>query len=350
MRFLSVLITFTVYQISFAQQGLYITDGSHMKFENNIITIQNGDFVSQSNSILNGGTLRMTGLNAQTHYILLQNEYNLENLELYGNSTVEFEGLLNLNNELRILGNSNLNLNTNSHIILGETANIIGESNISTISGADGSYLFTTRNHTAGVTNNFGNIGVEVSNGTTSMGNTEIFRRYGSFNIDGNTTVSRYYEINPTINLDLNLDTRFYLYDDDLNGLERSNLVALRSNDNGTTFTNEGGFPSTYYHLVENINAFSLWTFADAATLNIDNSRNNSIALFPNPASSIVNITSNNRTQITSIELYNISGQKIEAHLSDDDSIDVRNLSDGVYFLHLTSENETLIKKLVVKR
>lgn len=352
MRLLYLLITLAIYQFSLAQKGLYVSADGFLHNENSVLTIVDGDFVSASNTPLNSGTLQMKGLDTPPHRIALRNENTFIYLELYGTSVVELDGQLFLESELLFEDTSSFQMTSGSHITLGPTAEIVGEYNINTITGAEGTYLVTTRNHMAGVTNDFGLIGVELRNGSTSMGSTEIFRRYGTFDIDGNPTASRFYEINPTVNSDLDVDARFYLSDVDLNGLERSNLAAFRSSDNRTTFTNEGGTPGTLFHSVEHIAAFSLWTFADASTLTIEtfDDLGSSISIVPNPASFKVNITATDETVINSIELFNISGQKIDVHLNGDNTFDVRNLSDGVYFLKIQSQKGILTKKLIIKR
>ena len=352
MRLIYLLITIVTCQIALAQNGLYIATEGNLNIENGVITIIDGDFVIASNNTLNGGLLQMKGLDTQTHRIVLSKENTLDYLQLYDSSVVELDGQLVLNKEILFVDTSSFEMTTGSNVTLGSTAEIVGEFGINTITGAEGTYIKTTRNHTAGVGNDFGNIGVYITNGSTSMGITEVYRRYGAFDIDGNPTVSRYYEINPTVNADLNVDVQFYLSDVDLNGLERSSLAAFRSTDSGTTFTNESGSPSTYFHLVEHIDAFSFWTFADASVLRIESigDLNHNISIVPNPASFKVNITATDEIVINSIELFNVSGMKIDVHLSADNTVDVHRLSDGVYFLKIQSQNGTLTKKLIIKR
>ncbi|WP_445735399.1 T9SS type A sorting domain-containing protein [Mariniflexile sp.] len=351
MKYLLIPILFAGLQSLQAQKGLFISSDGFLHNENSVITIVDGEFVSESSTVLNGGSLHMKGLDGNAHQMVLNYPNTLNYLELYGSSTLELEGALTLNGELLLEDTAAFKMNTGSQLTLGPTAEIVGESNTNTINGADGTYIKTTRNHAAGVTNDFGQIGVETRNGST-MGSTEIFRRYGTFDIAGNPTVRRYYEVNPTVNTGLNMEARFSLTDNDLNGLNRNNLAAFRSTDNGTTFTNEGGTPTTFYHSVSNIDAFSLWFFADASSLSVENLTDfgESISIAPNPASHHVNILSNNGTDITSVELFNVSGQQIQAHVTNNNMLDVRNLSDGMYFLKINSQKGSATKKLIVKR
>jgi Leucine-rich repeat (LRR) protein len=72
-----------------------------------------------------------------------------------------------------------------------------------------------------------------------------------------------------------------------------------------------------------------------------------SISIYPNPASSNVNINSNNT--IKSVELFDIQGRLLQTQLIDKNqtSIDISEKSNGVYFLKITSEKGSKVEKLV---
>lgn len=74
------------------------------------------------------------------------------------------------------------------------------------------------------------------------------------------------------------------------------------------------------------------------------------VLLHPNPASHIVHIKPSDGVSITSIELYDVSGKKVNMKLSHDNTLNVSNLSDGIYLLNLFSENGTVTKKLIIKK
>ncbi len=331
------------------QNQLYISSGSTVT-ANHDITLSDADF---NNNGTYNGAIKIKGISGGDTFINNNGTVNFTTLDIDGNNSVNIEiSDINISSSITLSSNdANLTMGS-ANIILGSSAQINNETNESPILGMDGTYIKTTRDHTAGLTNDFGLIGVETSNGSTDMGSTEIFRRYGTFEIGGNPTVSRYYEINPTVNADLDLDVQFYLLDVDLNGLERSNLAAFRSTDNGVTFTNEGGTPATFYHAVDNVEAFSLWTFADASSLSIPTvgDLKDNVMIFPNPASFEVNILSNIDTIINDVELVTVSGQTIDVQLTDNNTFDVSNLSAGIYFLKIHSGNQQVTKKLIIKK
>ncbi|MEH6535885.1 MAG: T9SS type A sorting domain-containing protein [Psychroserpens sp.] len=74
------------------------------------------------------------------------------------------------------------------------------------------------------------------------------------------------------------------------------------------------------------------------------------VLLYPNPASQIVNIKPNDGIIISSVDLYNISGQKIRIELSSNNSLNVSSLADGIYLLNIFSDNGSVTKRLIIKK
>lgn len=74
----------------------------------------------------------------------------------------------------------------------------------------------------------------------------------------------------------------------------------------------------------------------------------NNIVVFPNPTNGIINIKLNNGNDITNIVLYNMTGQKLLE--SNQNNIDISNLSNGVYLLKVTDSNNSLETKQIIKK
>ncbi|MBI3520066.1 MAG: T9SS type A sorting domain-containing protein [Bacteroidetes bacterium] len=76
----------------------------------------------------------------------------------------------------------------------------------------------------------------------------------------------------------------------------------------------------------------------------------NNILIYPLPASDKIYIKYA-KPEALHIELFSIDGKKIEVTLFDTVTpyIDVESLDSGIYFLHLSSANETMVKKIMVK-
>ena len=72
-----------------------------------------------------------------------------------------------------------------------------------------------------------------------------------------------------------------------------------------------------------------------------------SISLYPNPTSSLLNIKAENR--IKSVELYDVQGRIIQVNKADSDEvlIDVSGYNSGVYFVKVTTDFGSQIKKIV---
>ncbi len=71
----------------------------------------------------------------------------------------------------------------------------------------------------------------------------------------------------------------------------------------------------------------------------------NSVAVYPNPATSVVNISGD----VASIELFNSLGQEINVELKDN-SIDISNLQAGVYFARIILANGEVVNTQIIKK
>ena len=87
---------------------------------------------------------------------------------------------------------------------------------------------------------------------------------------------------------------------------------------------------------------------ASVEVLSIDENTIENVSLYPNPASNKVNIKT---LEGAYIEIYNILGKlvKSEKTLSNDHSLNVSNLSKGVYLVRLESKGKSTTKKLIIK-
>ena len=70
-----------------------------------------------------------------------------------------------------------------------------------------------------------------------------------------------------------------------------------------------------------------------------------SLLVYPNPASRMLNVSG----EFTSVEVFNTVGQRLFAQeVSGSAQIDLSSFSNGVYFLRVTNNGETLVKKFTV--
>ncbi len=72
--------------------------------------------------------------------------------------------------------------------------------------------------------------------------------------------------------------------------------------------------------------------------VNIDDMENaDNMVVFPNPATNVININSDNAIQ--QVELYNLQGQRVAAEIGDIHTLSVDGLANGMYILKVTTEN-----------
>ncbi|UUV22666.1 T9SS type A sorting domain-containing protein [Paenimyroides aestuarii] len=74
--------------------------------------------------------------------------------------------------------------------------------------------------------------------------------------------------------------------------------------------------------------------------------------LYPNPASSVVNITNTENMQIQQITVYDVAGKQLSTQTYNNETdiqLNVEHLASGTYMLHLQTHQGTAVKKLVKK-
>ena len=85
-------------------------------------------------------------------------------------------------------------------------------------------------------------------------------------------------------------------------------------------------------------------------TLSTDSFSSDAILVSPNPVSDVLSISNVKNIKLSSYALIDNNGRIIKENSLNVDSnftIDVSDLSNGIYFLKLVSENETLTKKII---
>ena len=70
------------------------------------------------------------------------------------------------------------------------------------------------------------------------------------------------------------------------------------------------------------------------------------ISIYPNPVTNTLNITSEN-TDIEKLNIYSITGQKVLKQHINTNTVDVSNLSKGMYFIEITTSERKTIKKFI---
>lgn len=86
--------------------------------------------------------------------------------------------------------------------------------------------------------------------------------------------------------------------------------------------------------------------------LSSENFNDNSFAIYPNPATTILNIE-NNDVIITNISIYDISGRLVYSDKSINSkvsTINIQNLNEGIYFINIMDEQDSVLTKRFIKK
>ena len=184
-----------------------------------------------------------------------------------------------------------------------------------------------------------------------------------------NTTDIDYYKIVLPTGYKYTVKPRLHDKYDSGNGLTYTVDALFAYSTNGTTYSdayddvmpgnitlNSGG---TVYFVVAPYFAGNIGTYlldiqiTRTATSDIDDVElNNQISIYPNPAKDILTVESG-ELKIDKIEIFDLTGKTLlTTHYSllTTNSIDVSNLSNGIYLLQIYSDMGVLNKKIIIKK
>jgi hypothetical protein len=226
----------------------------------------------------NANIRRATGTLTSTP--LLSGIMNLEYISTVAHVTTGFEvtpDVTSLNN-VTVTGNQGVTLGSDLHVngnltltgsgIETDTFKIFLKSNgeLNETGGKVNGSISAVRTAQTGVNQTFGNIGFEVNAAGNAPGVTSVERVTGfAFSGNGNETIKRYFIVTPQVNNSLNATIVFHYDTEDLNGINESKLVALRSTDNGVNWVDITGTVDLINNniTVTGINQMSWWTLAN---------------------------------------------------------------------------------------
>ena len=135
------------------------------------------------------------------------------------------------------------------------------------------------------------------------------------------------------------------------NVLPTTSTPTFSSNDVVLTISQGGTFSDVTSSSIGTSFSFAENTICDSILTSIDNSSNMSnviskINVYPNPALNYLNVKINKEFEIQHIELYSITGQKIDAKsIEKTDNfiqINISNLSEGLYFLKVYDRDKII--------
>ena len=194
--------------------------------------------------------------------------------------------------------------------------------------------------------------GLEIAPSDTYVisGDNAVSRSASAITAGDNSSVSRVYSSSALLSGFTGTLTFSYL-DGELNGIAEGDLVLeLQSDDDSWT---------SYNGTVNETNNTVSYTFTDAvsfkavtasaagATLTIEDlsSAKSNIYVYPNPTANRVYIQAEN---ITKAELFDLMGRRVRT--TNQDQIDLSNISSGSYILQVTTQNNTTESFKIIKQ
>ena len=81
--------------------------------------------------------------------------------------------------------------------------------------------------------------------------------------------------------------------------------------------------------------------------LSTQNAENSTISIYPNPAKTVINIKYLNEVQIEEVQIIDASGKVVMLQKEKNNSINIKNLPVGIYYLQILSNGNTTQKKFL---
>ena len=242
----------TIHDLNISSSGIFLLDYDEEVFISGDI-VCNGCLKSNNGIIhfidsINNQVLSGTG------------EIQLSKVEISKKeSQLTFETDVNIIDTLHFNSGS---LKLSSSVVkLSNKGYISNESSINSIHGKDKSFIKSIQFLAIGEHKNINGLGVSL-NTRTPLGITKINRGFKSHELDGNESINRYYEIEPSFNIGLHVDLTFNYFDHELNKNDENELKVWKSIDDGSNWLERGGFviPENNQVQLNAISSFSHWS------------------------------------------------------------------------------------------
>jgi Secretion system C-terminal sorting domain len=257
-----ILLTITHY--SFAQTNFKITSGNVKVNSTTSIVLKNTQFINNGSFDAATGTVHITGDATDAQSAIGGSStttfYNLK-INKTSNGT-QLNQLIQVDNELQMTS-GNLDLNNNDLLLGNSNSAIMSESSTSYIHGSTGGEVITTVSLNAPTGENPGNIGVAITS-AANLGSTTIYRGHVVQDVNGETSIERYYDIVPTNNSGLDATIQFYYFDHELNGIPEADLAPFEYDGvDWTEYVANDANQTTNFVEAIGIDVFYFWTLAE---------------------------------------------------------------------------------------
>jgi len=219
-------------------QGLYTTNGSQLVGNGAVKIVLNNCGLTNNGTFIPGNSeVVFTGSNS-TSASFIAGTANTSFYNLTLNKTangIQLNRNIGVSNSILFTSGDSLFLNNNI-IDLGSTGFLTGETFAKRITGRTGGYIQATHTLNAPSDINPGNLGFKITS-SANLGSTVIKRGHQQ---QSGVSVSRYYDVTPANNENLNASVSMYYFHNELGAVPEGNLGLFYSTNGGTVWANIG--------------------------------------------------------------------------------------------------------------
>lgn len=258
---LIILICISISTFVKAQTILTVSSG-HLVITGNNLVLSNSNLVNNATIDAQSGTVLFNG---STNDVTISgtSSTTFNNLKIDKTSNkVSLSTSTNVDNELEMVSGF-LDL-VSSDVTLGtDNGTIVGENSTTYIIASSTGEIIKVLSLNVPTSNNPGNMGVEITS-TKDLGSTTVRRGHSAKTIGNNSSIERYFTIEPTNNTGLDATIKMYYQDHELNSITESSLEMYRGdNDNWIYYPTNTSDVSGNYIEITNLDSLDDYTMSE---------------------------------------------------------------------------------------
>jgi hypothetical protein len=362
-RVFFALIALSNINAIFGQAYFKVTNGTNIRALNGGQIIFNGVNIINDGYIQSSVNARFTGSSNDTISGTGISNFNKLHLFKAPTTILTLKTNLNINSEVFFSGGllnlDQYNMNISSGLLINES-----ENSRAYTTGNGLIIAFGTLNAPSSV--NLGNLGAVISS-SKNLGATWIYRGHKvQQNIYGsNSSIQRYYDIQPANNISLKATLRLYYFNAELNGIMESTLIQWKKK-NPTAWDYVGADsknPTANYVERNNISKFTVWTLAPDTVVTVTrvltstsekeiSNAKFTVNVMPNPTSYSfsVSVQSEYENEKIILRVIDVSGKLVDLKgelMKGKVYIIGENYMPGVYFIEVIQGTNRKVIKLI---
>lgn len=256
-----IFILFISLSISMKGQTILTISSGKMVMTGNNLVLENANLVNHGTVDAQDGTVIFKG-NINNATISSDSATNFYNIEIdKTTNTVSLLSDIQVNATVEMtsgyfdLDSCDLTLGTTN-------GTIVGESSTAYITASDSGEIVKVLTLTTPSSLNPGNMGIEITS-SKDLGATTVRRGHSVQTIGSNSTIQRYFIIEPTTNTGLDATVKMYYQDHELNSLTENELELYRGNDGNWMYcTTNSSDVATNYIEVTNLDSLNEFTMS----------------------------------------------------------------------------------------